>query len=448
DQSTTDQLWIRCLSGKRSANCLRGRDSGLISQLQELDRQISDLRLDSEVSHQLETDSRPSSGFYDLSDEASVSLSNSSNSVFSECFCSFTEADGGVLSADQPASRPSPHPGFRAAPLISQSSSWPASSSSHAQSYKRLDGYIYGLLQRRGLPVRTSRPRTSISADSSKTILRHAGFCTRQVSGSGLVTLRGSEFRGGASAGAASSPQRSVDSKCEVQVVPDGSVDFKMSNSDSDNNQKIQKGSNKDSDPKRGLLRQTSAPPPSPSLVSTASLPQEFREPDIPKTSSSPIDTKLPCCLADSALLLKISPKPPQALRAKKVDVAGQGSFSMSLDKGCCTVIAETIAAHQQTIKSCRCWKKVKVKTAMTLRTGRGLEPNERNERRGDQTHRRSVSKKSWLPDERGSRIRHIASSMPEARVLGKHATPGDIQALSPWKPPSPPKTRPGGGCP
>lgn len=39
------------------------------------------------------------SGFYDLSDEASVSLSNSSNSVFSECFCSFTEADGGVLSA-------------------------------------------------------------------------------------------------------------------------------------------------------------------------------------------------------------------------------------------------------------------------------------------------------------------------------------------------------------
>lgn len=44
-------------------NCLRRRDAGLISQLQELDQQISDLRLDSEVSHDLpETDSRPSSG--------------------------------------------------------------------------------------------------------------------------------------------------------------------------------------------------------------------------------------------------------------------------------------------------------------------------------------------------------------------------------------------------
>lgn len=44
-------------------NCLRRRDTGLISQLQELDRQICDLRLDTETSHeQPETDSRPSSG--------------------------------------------------------------------------------------------------------------------------------------------------------------------------------------------------------------------------------------------------------------------------------------------------------------------------------------------------------------------------------------------------
>lgn len=33
-------------------------------------------------------DSSPLSGFYELSDGASGSLSNSSNSVFSECFCS------------------------------------------------------------------------------------------------------------------------------------------------------------------------------------------------------------------------------------------------------------------------------------------------------------------------------------------------------------------------
>ncbi|XP_008942338.1 PREDICTED: dapper homolog 1, partial [Merops nubicus] len=97
-------------------NCLRRRDAGLLNQLQELDKQISDLRLDVEktTEEHLETDSRPSSGFYELSDGASGSLSNSSNSVFSEClsschsstcFCSPLEAtlnisDGRPKSAD------------------------------------------------------------------------------------------------------------------------------------------------------------------------------------------------------------------------------------------------------------------------------------------------------------------------------------------------------------
>ncbi|XP_074852391.1 dapper homolog 1 [Carettochelys insculpta] len=75
---------------RRQLNCLRRRDAGLLSQLQELDKQISDLRLDVEktTDERLETDSRPSSGFYELSDGASGSLSNSSNSVFSECLSS------------------------------------------------------------------------------------------------------------------------------------------------------------------------------------------------------------------------------------------------------------------------------------------------------------------------------------------------------------------------
>ncbi|KAL6075587.1 hypothetical protein STEG23_011530, partial [Scotinomys teguina] len=75
---------------RRQLNCLRRRDAGLLNQLQELDKQISDLRLDVEKTSEepLETDSRPSSGFYELSDGASGSLSNSSNSVFSECLSS------------------------------------------------------------------------------------------------------------------------------------------------------------------------------------------------------------------------------------------------------------------------------------------------------------------------------------------------------------------------
>lgn len=89
---------------RKQLNCLRRRDAGLLNQLQELDKQISDLRLDVEKTSEehLETDSRPSSGFYELSDGASGSLSNSSNSVFSEClsschsstcFCSPLEAN-------------------------------------------------------------------------------------------------------------------------------------------------------------------------------------------------------------------------------------------------------------------------------------------------------------------------------------------------------------------
>ncbi|XP_077180079.1 dapper homolog 1 [Paroedura picta] len=76
---------------RRQLNCLRRRDAGLLNQLQELDKQISDLRLDVEktADERLEMDSRPSSGFYELSDGgASGSLSNSSNSVFSECLSS------------------------------------------------------------------------------------------------------------------------------------------------------------------------------------------------------------------------------------------------------------------------------------------------------------------------------------------------------------------------
>ncbi|XP_058423011.1 dapper homolog 1 isoform X1 [Diceros bicornis minor] len=101
---------------RKQLNCLRRRDAGLLNQLQELDKQISDLRLDVEKTSEehLETDSRPSSGFYELSDGASGSLSNSSNSVFSEClsschsstcFCcpleaSLTISDGCPKSAD------------------------------------------------------------------------------------------------------------------------------------------------------------------------------------------------------------------------------------------------------------------------------------------------------------------------------------------------------------
>ncbi|XP_053316910.1 dapper homolog 2 [Spea bombifrons] len=69
---------------------LRTQDAGLKSHLDQLDQQISELKLDvcKSSNEHLESDSRPSSGFYDLSDGGSCSLSNSCTSVYSECMSS------------------------------------------------------------------------------------------------------------------------------------------------------------------------------------------------------------------------------------------------------------------------------------------------------------------------------------------------------------------------
>ncbi|XP_045897593.1 dapper homolog 1, partial [Micropterus dolomieu] len=531
-------------------NCLRRRDAGLISQLQELDRQISDLRLDTEESNdQLETDSRPSSGFYELSDGASGSLSNSSNSVFSECFCSMADADGRLLTADELAgclecdglvgglcddsscsgtvrrSLSAPHPptldpvssvdscdlaskyhvdlvarngsdvyrypsplhavavqspvflhmlghsrddgllksaeagveGLRlessslSTPLVPQSSSWPVPSSSQTPSLKRLDHYIYSLLQRRALPVRTSRPRTSISTDPSKSILRQASLCVRQVSGPGFGTLRGSELKptwpaGGALAegAATSSPQRqwSVESKSEDQetqnVFPDRSVDtmqngFKINSSDLAQNQTssplcngIQNGSsltNKDINTGTNSLLIKNA------KRSTAALSKDFRELDSPKANSSPKETNQPCYPPDQELHLKSpptvhtlpasSPKPLQTGQtdqgdASVLETASLGSSSLSQDEaaegaGSHMVNAKYIPAQRQNVKprkgGSKTVKTVKVKATGTMtKMSRAPEHNEPlSERRGDKSHHRSSSKKSRLLEDGGS---------------------------------------------
>ncbi|KAM4853136.1 dapper homolog 1 [Thomomys bottae] len=231
---------------RKQLNCLRRRDAGLLNQLQELDKQISDLRLDVEKTSEehLETDSRPSSGFYELSDGASGSLSNSSNSVFSEClsschsstcFCTPLEATM-TISDSCPKSTdvnpkyqcdlvskngsdvyryPSPlhavavqspmflcltgHPlreeerlGGHAGDICLASelddatktdSSLPSpsglGSASHPLCTKKMDGYILSLVQKKTHPVRTNKPRTSVTADPTKGLLRNASVCVR-----------------------------------------------------------------------------------------------------------------------------------------------------------------------------------------------------------------------------------------------------------------------------
>ncbi|XP_053448819.1 dapper homolog 2 [Nycticebus coucang] len=66
---------------------LRQQDAGLKTHLDQLDQQISQLQLDvgAPPGEALDSDSRPSSGFYELSDGGSCSLSTSCASVCSDC---------------------------------------------------------------------------------------------------------------------------------------------------------------------------------------------------------------------------------------------------------------------------------------------------------------------------------------------------------------------------
>ncbi|XP_056249407.1 dapper homolog 1 isoform X1 [Seriola aureovittata] len=575
---------------RKQLNCLRRRDAGLITQLQELDRQISDLRLDTEASHdQLETDSRPSSGFYELSDGASGSLSNSSNSVFSECFCSMADADGRLPSTDElPSclecdglvgglcddfssgtvrrSVSAPHPptldpvplvascdsqskyhcdlvarngsdvfrypsplhavavqspvflqmlshgghgrdegllkaieagveGLRPesasvpAPLVPQSSSWPAPTSSSSQTpcHKRLDSYIYSLLQRRALPIRTSRPRTSISTDPSKSILRQASLCVRQVSGlssgSGLGTLRLTELKpsraagGGSADGAAAfSPQRqwSVESKGEEQEIQNGfhggGDDTMINNSDlapNQNSSPLTNGiqndgffTNKDTNTStNSLMKKKSKGLLLPSAASIATLPKDARELSSPKANSTPKETKQPCYPPDQDLLLGSTPKNShKPLPTDQTDegdrsvpeLASAGSSSPSQDEaggdegeggGSHMVNAKYIPSQRQNIKLRKGGSK-SVKT-VKVKTSRASERSEPAERRGDKSHHRSSSKKSRLLEDGGSAHMKVSKrspvgapgvsssrvnkrlpvSIPEGRVLDKHAT-------------------------
>uniref|UniRef100_A0A3P9LLM6 Dishevelled binding antagonist of beta catenin 1 n=1 Tax=Oryzias latipes TaxID=8090 RepID=A0A3P9LLM6_ORYLA len=277
---------------RRQLSLLRRGEAVLMGPLQELDLHINQLRLDGQTpSDQVDVDSRPSSGFYELSDGTSGSLSTSSHSVFSECLYSMTDTDGAPTSTD--ASReeladceefvqglsdassssgvvcPSissahlPPPEAASSEVSTNSCSDPPAPNSNlifrypsplrtnatqspaflqcggrgrdengadglkaemypafkSSSLKHLDGYIYSLLQRRTQPIRTSRPRTSISTDPTKSVLRQSSFCAKQVSG--FEVLKGSEEKPGRSAEGIS---RSSPLKSQSEEQDDGNT--------------------------------------------------------------------------------------------------------------------------------------------------------------------------------------------------------------------------------
>uniref|UniRef100_A0A3Q4GI35 Dishevelled-binding antagonist of beta-catenin 1 n=1 Tax=Neolamprologus brichardi TaxID=32507 RepID=A0A3Q4GI35_NEOBR len=478
---------------RKQLNCLRRRDAGLIAQLQELDRQISDLRLDTGTSH--EPDSRPSSG------AAAVCMLHALfHSCLSDCLCprspglaSCLECDvlvGGLCdessssgtvrrslsapnpptvdAATEPQSKyhcdlvarngndvyryPSPlHAVAVQSPAFLQTLGFggpgrdeadtsappPSVSAPHTPSHKRLDSYIYSLLQRKAQPIRTSKPRTSISTDPSKSVLRQASLCARQVCGSAFGTLSGSDFkaswtaRGASAEGAgASSPQRqwSVDGKLE-----DGE-------SGSPLRYDVQSNSANNHDSSTNCLRKKSKADLPHATLSAKTLPKNFRDLGSPKANPAPKEVKPPCCPPDQEMFLKSAAMKTQSSTPRNspgtgrsaLELASVGSSSQSQDEAageggsCHAVTNRYVPAHQHRLRKGG-FKNVKVRSS-SMKTSRVSEHSEPPpERRQDKLRHRSrlledggsahvkVSKRFT-----SSRIKRLPAPIPEGRVLDR----------------------------
>ncbi|XP_050009531.1 dapper homolog 1 isoform X3 [Alexandromys fortis] len=227
---------------RRQLNCLRRRDAGLLNQLQELDKQISDLRLDVEKTseEQLETDSRPSS---DVNPKYQCDLvSKNGNDVYrypSPLHAVAVQSPMFLLCLTGSSLREEEGLGSHASDICLGSelnapkadNSLPSPSglwSSHpSSSSKKMDGYILSLVQKKTHPVRTNKPRTSVNADPTKGLLRNGSVCVRvpgvvvpQGSGVNLKNMKQMCLPSGGIATLETGPfsppkQRSKDSKAE-----------------------------------------------------------------------------------------------------------------------------------------------------------------------------------------------------------------------------------------
>ncbi|NXQ56382.1 DACT2 protein, partial [Anthoscopus minutus] len=153
---------------KEQLSRLRRQDVGLKSHLDQLDQRISELKLDvsKTSSEYLDSDSRPSSGFYDLSDGGSCSLSNSCTSVYSE---SISSSHTSLLPSSQ-------HPKVRLSVFDYRPKS-ADETTVHTTSFQQQGTYVSDGCSRdvSGTPAR-SRPRPVSTGDLERLIPADARF--------------------------------------------------------------------------------------------------------------------------------------------------------------------------------------------------------------------------------------------------------------------------------
>ncbi|XP_068538531.1 dapper homolog 1 isoform X4 [Anas acuta] len=463
---------------RRQLNCLRRRDAGLLNQLQELDKQISDLRLDVEktTDEHLETDSRPSSGFYELSDGASGSLSNSSNSVFNvhpKYQCDLVSKNGSdvyrypsplhavavqspmfLLPVTENPQREEERLGCditdvcagseidsgKAADAFLPPGSWPASCPSAS---KRIDGYILSLVQRKTHSVRTNKPRTSLNADPTKGILRHGSMCVRQAAGavshSNVVNLKSTKQAclppGGTAAldTVVSSPLKQRPREAAGEQVESRKVPlppaFPPGAASEAQSKHLPRGAKPaPSELNRHAVATTGDVPKESGQIFAASPKESPGKPVVlqPETRVSQPPKKV---LLKSSLQAAHTSSPPVEERPT-LDFKSEGSSSQSLDDGL-LVNAQYIPAQQQSVKLHKGTRNVKILKSSALKHRPHLTNGLENSAQTLREKGKPVGKKCRFPEELdtnkklkkpSSRGKRSSGLQPESGLQGRPA--------------------------
>ncbi|XP_027314185.3 dapper homolog 1 isoform X4 [Anas platyrhynchos] len=463
---------------RRQLNCLRRRDAGLLNQLQELDKQISDLRLDVEktTDEHLETDSRPSSGFYELSDGASGSLSNSSNSVFNvhpKYQCDLVSKNGSdvyrypsplhavavqspmfLLPVTENPQREEERLGCDITDVCAGSEidsgkpadaflppgSWPASCPSAS---KRIDGYILSLVQRKTHSVRTNKPRTSLNADPTKGILRHGSMCVRQAAGavshSNVVNLKSTKQACLPPSGTAaldtvvSSPLKQRPREAAGEQVDSRKVPlppaFPPGAASEAQSKHLPRGAKPaPSELNRHAVATTGDVPKESSQIFAASPKESPGKPVVlqPETRVSQPPKKV---LLKSSLQAAHTSSPPVEERPT-LDFKSEGSSSQSLDDGL-LVNAQYIPAQQQSVKLHKGTRNVKILKSSALKHRPHLTNGLENSAQTLREKGKPVGKKCRFPEELdtnkklkkpSSRGKRSSGLQPESGLQGRPA--------------------------
>ncbi|KAL4647294.1 dapper3-like [Arapaima gigas] len=202
------------LTLRRQLNSLQSASWGLMAALEQ---QVADLRVDCDVAcadaHEDIGDSRPSSGFYELS-EGQSPAGVSESSVCKELSPSFAQAVwmtfgeraksvGDIFAANReslldcgprgtvPRSFSVPHTSLKDIAEGTEEETWSWDSDYQAgfdagptaedfQQALRVESYILGLIQRRALAPRPSKPRTSLGPEA-RAIVRQSSLCRKET---------------------------------------------------------------------------------------------------------------------------------------------------------------------------------------------------------------------------------------------------------------------------